>query len=211
MYLLVFHSAQVQNATCTNALLNMQASVLGVFVCALRELTKTSQAVILELTSEYLTPHTVTLKLIQLLHQKSLFSRALRMRLLEVVEAAQERYVDHSVTWILGQFLHNLKVRLAEELLNMLRMRDHQLQLLSHLKRLPFAFGVHLCWDVVPFSILNPLLPSLLSDFGTVQQPTGPSIRRLFLLISAAFKHQGPCLSNTVTERLIQLESNKHP
>ena len=55
MYLLVFHSAHVQNATCTNALLNMQASVSGVFVCALRELSKTSEAVILELTSEYLT------------------------------------------------------------------------------------------------------------------------------------------------------------
>ena len=132
------------------------------------------------------------------------------MRLLEVVEAAQERYVDHSVTWILGQFLHNLKVRLAEELLNMLRMRDHQLQLLSHLKRLPFAFGLYLCCDVVPFSILNPLLPAL-STFGTVLQPTGPSIRELFLLISAAFKHQGPCLSNTATEQLIQLECNKHP
>ena len=69
-------------------------------------------------------------------------SRALRRRLLEVVEAAQERYVDHSVTWILGQFLHNLKVRLAEELLNMLRMRDHQLQLLSHLKRFALCLWV---------------------------------------------------------------------
>ena len=55
MYLPVLHSSHVQNATCTNALLNMQASVSGVFVCALREFTKTSQAVILELTSEYLT------------------------------------------------------------------------------------------------------------------------------------------------------------
>ena len=51
----VLHSSHVQNATCTNALLNMQASVSGVFVCALGEFTKTSQAVILELTSEYLT------------------------------------------------------------------------------------------------------------------------------------------------------------